>query len=431
MKPLRLGSAISAVALAGILAGCAAPMSRSGSAAKGNNANLALALKAQIALGAGDLALAADLAERAVENKPRDAAVRALLGNVYFASGRFASAEAAYRDSLSLAAAQPQVVLKLALMQIAQGKNAEAIALLGSASGLIDPADHGLALALAGQPYEAIQLLEPAARARGADSRVRQNLALAHALAGDWAAARTIASQDLPADLVDSRIQQWMALAKPARPSDQVASLVGVTPAASDPGQPVRLALNPGSTRVAQAPAVPQPEAAVDEPQPQVEVASAFVAAPEPAPQPVVAEQPAPAPVPQAPAFAAFAPAEALDVPPPAPAKPSASRSKARKAAVERPAGKSSAVVQLGAYKSPERVMAAWAQLVRRYPALRNYTPQRARFDGPGGTVWRLSIRGFDSQKEALARCGQLRGRGGSCFVRSAAGDAPVQLASR
>lgn len=405
-------------------------MSRGGSAAKGNNANLALALKAQIALGAGDLALAADLAERAVENKPQDAAVRALLGNVYFASGRFASAEAAYRDSLALAAAQPQVVLKLALMQIAQGKNGEALALLGSAGGLIDPADHGLALALAGQPYEAIQLLEPAARARGADSRVRQNLALAHALAGDWASARTIASQDLSADLVDARIQQWMALAKPARPSDQVASLVGVTPAASDPGQPVRLALNPDSTRVAQAPAAPQPQAAADEPQPQVESATAFAAAPEPAPQPVAAEQFAP--IAAAPATAAFAPAEALDdVPPPAPAKASAARSQARKPAAQRPAGKSSAVVQLGAYKSPERVMAAWAQLVRRYPALRNYTPQRARFEGPGGTVWRLSIRGFDSQKEALARCGQLRGRGGSCFVRSAAGDAPVQLASR
>ena len=54
-----------------------------------------------------------------------------------------------------------------------------------------------------------------------------------------------------------------------------------------------------------------------------------------------------------------------------------------------------------------------------------------ARFDGPKGTVWRLSIRGFDNQQEAIARCQSLRSNGGSCFVRSTAGDSPVQFASR
>ena len=51
---------------------------------------------------------------------------------------------------------------------------------------------HRDALALAGRPGEAVQLLDVAARAEGADSRVRQNLALANALAGDWMAARGI-----------------------------------------------------------------------------------------------------------------------------------------------------------------------------------------------------------------------------------------------
>ena len=85
--------------------------------------------------------------------------------------------------------------------------------------------------------------IPPLAR-RGADARVRQNLALAHALAGDWTAARTIAEQDLPADQVEARLQQWMSFAKPVRPSDQLAALTGISPAAADPGQPVRLALN-------------------------------------------------------------------------------------------------------------------------------------------------------------------------------------------
>ncbi len=91
----------------------------------------------------------------------------------------------------------------------------------------------------------------------------------------------------------------------------------------------------------------------------------------------------------------------------------------------------SKSVVQLGAYSSAERVSLAWAQLSKKYPALANYSPMRARFDGPKGTVWRLSIRGFDNQQEAIARCQSLKSRGGSCFVRSTAGDSPVQFASR
>ena len=90
------------------------------------------------------------MAERAVQNSPRDAGFRALLGNCYLAAGRFSSAEAAFKDSLTLVATQQQVVLKLALVEIAQGKNDEAKYLLAQAQGMLDAADTGLALALAG-----------------------------------------------------------------------------------------------------------------------------------------------------------------------------------------------------------------------------------------------------------------------------------------
>lgn len=426
-KLTRLGTAVSAIALAGFVAGCAAPFAKSGSARNSvSNPKLGLALRAQAALGSGDLVSAVSLAEQAVANSPQSAEVRALLGNAYFASGRFASAEAAYRDSLSLQAAQPQAVLKLALVQIAQGKNAAAVALLDSARGMVEAADHGLALALAGQPNEAVQLLEPAARAVGADSRVRQNLALAYGLSGDWEAARTIAAQDLPANLVDSRVRQWIALAKPARASDQVAALVGVVPAASDPGQPVKLALGGSAQQVAQAAPAPAP-AEAPAPQPvQPEVAAVElppIPAYVPAPVEVAAIE---ASVPVAAPAAAPAPAPALE-PSPKPRK-AAARSKPRGAIAT---GTSSAVVQLGAYKSAERVALAWSQLSQRYPALKSYSPVRARFDGPQGTVWRLSVKGFGNQQDALASCRQLRSRGANCFVRSVAGDAPVQLASR
>jgi hypothetical protein len=105
---------------------------------------------------------------------------------------------------------------------------------------------------------------------------------------------------------------------------------------------------------------------------------------------------------------------------------------KAKKPAAARPSlGSAKGVVQLGAFSSEERVSLAWDKLTRRFPTLRNYSPVSARFDGPRGTVYRLSIRGFANQQEAISRCQILRGKGGSCFVRSTAGDSPIQFASR
>lgn len=439
---LSFGTALSAIALASALGGCATPQAGPRSASifgdKFDKSNVALATRAALALAAEDFAKAVNLAERAVENSPRDAGFRALLGNAYFGGGRFASAEAAYRDSLSLVSNQPQIVLRLALAQIAQGNNGEAIAFLEAARPVLEAADHGLALALAGEPARAAEALEAAARQPGADSRLRQNLALAHALAGDWTAARTIAAQDLAPNLVDERVQQWMALAKPVRASDQVAALTGVTPAAADPGQPVRLALHATPTRQAQAqapqapPVRPQAALSVMVAAPRESPEPALVA--EPAPVAIVLEEPAAAPEP-----AAFVELPTTPVAKPVPARPTirsasfvpaAGKPPARKASAPRQ-GRSTAVVQLGAYGSRERVSHAWDVLSSRHPALRQYVPVSARFESARGLVYRLSIKGFDSQQEAVARCRLLRSRGGSCFVRSIAGDAPVQFASR
>src|ERR1044072_7846548 len=174
MNSLRFGTAVSVLALTTMLAGCAAPSFKSASHVNSAKANMAYGLRAQMALESGDFTSAIDLAEKAVEASPSDATVRGLLANAYFAGGRFASAEAAYGDTLALSPAQPQVALKRALTQIAQGKNAEALSGLESARYFLDAADYGLAVALAGQPAEAIAVLEPAARAQGADPRVRE-----------------------------------------------------------------------------------------------------------------------------------------------------------------------------------------------------------------------------------------------------------------
>ena len=479
-RPHRFCSAVSAIVVASMIGGCAAPQQKTGFGGKTGD-NVGLATRALMALNANDAPTAIQFAERAVEQTPDDAGFRALLGNAYFAAGRFASAEAAFKDSLSIYPMQPHVILKLALVKTALGKKGEAVALLEASRGALDASNYGLALALAGRPADAVEVLEAAARQPGAGATVRQNLALAHALAGDWTQAKTIASQDVPANQLDARIQQWMQLASPAKPADQVAALVGVKPAPTDQGQPVRLALRKDDTMLAASAPAPKPAPApvvqpapapvapvMAAPQPQVAEAAPAPApapapveapkfveavaspatrpevtpavapaapAPKPARKPVIAEASMPAAVPlammaaaapEAPsAFLAFMPKEAAEAQRPA-------AKKRRVAKQHRPLHSGDTVVQLGAYRSADYVTAAWNKLTREYPALREYLPLRARFDSPkNGTYWRLSIQGFGTQREAIARCRELKGNGGACFVRGFAGDAPVQIASR
>jgi Flp pilus assembly protein TadD len=452
-KPFRFASAASLMIIGSVLAGCAStsPKTRVVSSGFGGSAggNVGLATRALAAYNAENYAEAVSFAERAVEKTPDDAGFRALLGNSYFGAGRFASAEAAYKDSLTIYANQPQVILKLALAQIAQGRGEQAAAFLDSARSMLDASDYGLALALAGRPADAVLVLDPAAREVDAGPRVRQNLALAHALSGNWTQARVVAAQDVAPGDLDARIQQWMQLAKPANAADQVAALTGVTPAASDPGQPVRLAFRKTETRTAEAapvapapapePAVPQfSQASVPALPPVVEVP----VAPAPAPVEVASAEPAPAfaPPPPPPARLVTASADEYSyvVPPAKPMKAKATAAKApaakaplRKASAQIRSGKSTAVVQLGAYASPQRVAAAWDAAARKYSGLRPYAPMSARFESNRGTVYRLSVKGFDSPAEAKALCSALKRSGAACFVRNVAGDAPVRIASR
>ena len=453
-QPLRTSSALSLIVLSSMIAGCARPQAHVAAASQADvkaDSDVGLGLRAIAALNANDVPAAIGFAERAVAKTPGDAQVRALLGNAYFAGGRFQSAEAAFRDSLTLDPNQQQVVLKFALVEIALGKNDQAAAFLNTHRGSLDASDYGLALALAGRTSQAIAVLDPAARQPGADATIRQNLALAHALAGEWDEAKIIASQDVAPAQLDGRIQQWMKLAKPTHAADQVAALVGVTPAAVDAGQPVQLALGAAPTaqpvKVAEAspqlkifmrPNVPAPAPA----KPAVVAAASSKPAPAsvvqataPAPAPVVhAAAPAPPPASVTLAtLAATAVSEAkavlASVMPSAPAPIAKPAAAPRRPAAARPVGKFPAVVQLGAYGSPQRVLTAWNGAAHKYAALKSYAPMSAKFSSPKGTFYRLSVRGFNSLGEANGLCNALRRQGGSCFVRNVAGD--TQLASR
>lgn len=406
--------------------------------------------KARQAMQEGRLTDAVSYTEQAVERAPRDVGYRMLLGDLYLKSGRFQSAETSFNDVLLLDPGNARATLSIALAQTALGRTHAAIMHLDRLSETAAPGDVGLAYALAGRPEHAVTLLEPAARAPGADARVRQNLALAYALAGDWLKARTTAAQDVSPAQLSERMEHWATLAKPQASWTQVATLLGVTPV-EDPGQPLRLALAPEAreTRFAEAatevPAIPAAPAVIAEPEP-VEVAYA--------PPPEPAEAIVSAPVPVATPETRFAEAvETLVDPEPAVIGPSAPVIQAAVPAFEparkapRIAGRaerreearaalgatpSRFVVQIGAFSTPKNVERAWGMAIDRFPDAAERVPLSTTVTIPGrGMFYRLSVSGFDSRAEANALCGAIRAKDGECFVRETAGDAPVRWASR
>lgn len=401
--------AASALAIALTTVGCKSanmnyrPVATSAKAARADQGSAKFYEQAQAAILKGDHANALVLAEKAVELSSRDAGYRMLLGDLYLKKGRFLSAETTFGDVLTLDPNNSRAMLSRVLAQIALGKSLSAVAQLDRLAQTAAPADVGLAYALAGQPARAVQLLETAAREPGANGRIRQNLALAYALAGDWRKARVTAAQDIsPAD-VDARMAQWAAFAQPAQANVQVASLLGVTPA-DDAGQPTRLALAPVAEPVVMVVAEPAPAVA---PTP-VEVAIA--------PAPV----PAPAPVYAAPARPVAVRVAAAPVRPPV------------IQAVARSAPTSGYVVQIGAFASLEQAQRGWSTARQRYALAGDRTPLTTRISIPGkGIFHRLSVSGFETRSQATQLCATIKSRGGACFVRATAGDTPLQWASR
>ena len=438
-----------------------------------------LHVEATRALREGRLAEALGQMEQAVALSPRDVGYRMLLADIYLKSGRFESARATFGDVLALDPGNVRAGLNSALALIALGRPQSAARQLDELSSRAPASDVGLAFALAGRTDRAIQILEDAARRPTVTPRIRQNLALAYAMHGDWRRARAVAAQDLsPADL-GQRLQQWAAFARPDAGASQVAGLLGVSPA-EDPGQPVRLALAPAAaddTAVAFAEATPAPspeasnssfapatpvytEVAYAAPAPApapaapVEVAAAAPAeaapvwvptaqayAPPPAPLADVAEAvaqapeaPAPAPLPE-PVQVQYAAAARSLVQPQAPLiRASAVAPRTPPPAFRRAApvarGSAPVVVQLGAFSNEGNAERAWVAAERQY-GLGDYRPLTTTFAHGGRTLHRVSISGFASNADAQRLCGSIKARGGACFVRAQAGDASIRWAAR
>ena len=423
---LSLG--LSALVMGGSMVGCTA---NTGGLASAGTREAAVAAKlaaknadqARKALGGGDGAQAAVHAEAAVGLMPQNANYRALLGQSYLKAGRFASAKAAFTDTLALQPNDGRSALNLALAEIALGDWNAARQTLSAHAGTIGATDRGLALALAGDPAGGVAMLTEVVRSGEATPKARQNLALAYALGGQWQAARVVAATDMSPTDVDRRLEQWAAFAQPRSASDQVASLLGVRPV-QDPGQPVALALSapvPVGQQVAEAPVAAT-----------VEVAAAPVTPVAVVPDIKPAEQVTP-PVPEAkPAPLLRAETRAIKVAltrAAAPGKVALTRSVA--------AAGGNWFVQVGAFQNAAVARDGWRRATRRMPALAQRTPTGARYAAKGAAFYRLAFGGF-ARSEADAVCRRYRATGGACFIRPAAGDQiaswaakPIQLASR
>jgi Flp pilus assembly protein TadD len=435
MKSKRLTMGLSAVALCAALGGVyqGAALAGSKSSAVDDNAAATDIAKARKALADRQGSDAVRWAEAAVELRPQIADYRAVLGQAYLLAGRFASARTTFNDALTLSPGDGKVALNMALAQIAEGDWTGARQTLDSNSGSIPVSDRGLAMALAGDPISAVNLLLPVAKQPGADAKLRQNLALSLALAGRWPDARMVAGMDLSPTDADKRITEWAAFARPASRYDQVAALLGVTPAA-DPGQPVALALNASTPVVASAPApvdAYMPKAAAE-----VAVASAPVDAGTIAP--AVAVAPAVStvvfgpraevvqPLPVQPAVGSKAPlikapksaikAAAFVKPMVAPTTPGAAKVSV---------SKGNFYVQLGAYDSTGVARDAWGRASRAYSGFAGHAPTGMSVTVNGKNFYRLSVGGFD-RAGAAQLCASYRAKGGTCFVRAGAGDQAV-----
>lgn len=437
---LALTTALASVALSG----CAT------SAAPPSHASVA---KAQVAMQKGQTSKAIQHAESAVLAEPRNAQNRALLGAAYLEAGRFQAAATSFADAMQLGDSDPRTVLSYSLAQIALGNHSEATSALWDSEQDLDPADLGLALALAGDADSGVRVLSSALRAGQSTVKVRQNLAYAYALQGNWRAARVMVAEDVPANLVSDRIGEWAEQAAPENFQSRVATLLQVDPV-YDAGQPTHLALGnfPSQQQmVADAAADVDIGGAADEP--QLAFADGDVELPAAETQPLVATQVAvaePAPVatltPAAERIQRVVSGPVVQPLPadykPSVAKPAESKSRlANSSSQRRMAATSNStsgnhLVQLGSFSTQASAERAWGIYQTRYPSLsgRDVVITEALVDGK--TYFRVAAAGFNA-RAAYAMCGTVKAGGKGCIAHAqsrplpGAVDRGIRVASR
>ncbi|MBJ7445005.1 MAG: SPOR domain-containing protein [Sphingobium sp.] len=427
-------AAISSLLVATTMVGCTGAAFRPSASAvqqKGNPTKLAIAAEKALADRDGGKAIAA--AEAAVQLAPQNAAYRQMLGRAYVLAGRFASAEAALTDAMTLGNNDARTIVSLALVQVAQGRADSARNLLLAHADTVPAGDYGLAMAMAGDAPDGVRILSEAIHDPSATARTRQNLAYAYALAGRWKDARMIVGMDLDPLAANKRISDWAQIAEPSAAPQRVAALMGVTIDAADAGQPVALALAPATSAPVEMAAAPSDPAPLPAAQAEVPVQTASVepvAAPVAEPAPVA--QPSPVRVTardfivedhKAKPVAAKTRAKAQTV------TASASVARMQQAAFIKPvsAGASNWVVQLGAYDTAAIAKEKWMSMAGRNSTLAAFPVLTSQATVKGKPYHRLAISGFASRNDAMTACRTIQSQRGQCFVREGAPGATPQ----
>lgn len=442
--------------------------------------------KAQSALAKGKVDKAVTHAEAAVLAEPRNSGFRALLGAAYLEAGRFEAAATSFGDAIELGDSDPRTVLSYALAKTAIGDSAAAIEVLSDWEGAINPADLGLAFALAGKPERGVHVLVNTLRSGQNNAKVRQNLAYSYALAGNWRGARVMASEDVPADQLDARLSEWAATAKPEDVQRRVANLLRIQPSNAG-GVPSHLALAnfPGQEAMVaeaavqadgarelsdadlvEAPAQPSETEAMafktdskpDETvakilaattsTPVVQPVPAVSPAPATAPAPVAASAPVAAPAPtravsNAPRFVSNAVVQKIPETareerkaPSRVAKKVPQRRMAATRAASSDKSANSHMVQLGSFSSRAVAKEKWAEFKKRFPALKDHDVLITKAEVNGATFYRVAAAGF-GPRSARAMCGTVKSSGRGCFAYAKSSppkgaiDSGVRIAAR
>ena len=418
--------------------------------------------KAQTALVKGQTDKALTHAEAAVLGEPRNASYRAMLGATYMEAGRFQSAATSFGDAMALGETSPRTALSLALAQIAAGDTRAARGLLNDYRDDIDPADLGLALALAGDANQGVHILSNAIRGGQNDAKTRQNLAYAYALTGDWRSARVMAAQDVPGNQINQRIAEWASTAAPEYFHHRVAKLLEV-PVIRDSGQPAQLALaNTPSTQQMVAEAATQIVAPQPSATPALAAASTSrelpalanylaakqaAAAPEPIARPAPYVRPVAAPVarpvaapaPSAPHAQVASFTQAFAEPVAAPANPQTAAARVQPAAPQIAAAAPAApvrstarpsikhgdhMIQLGSFSTKELAQRAISIYAKRYANLNQYDMVISEANVNGKTYWRVAA-GDMGKSEARSMCSGVKARGFGCIAYAASSPLP------
>ncbi|AZI36704.1 hypothetical protein NT2_05_02860 [Caenibius tardaugens NBRC 16725] len=421
------------------------------------------ASQAETAIAKGDSDKAVSLAERAVMSDPNNAEYRALLGSAYLKAGRFFSAATSFDDAVALGDTSARTALSLALAQIGANQPYEAVAVLDAHQNAIPAADLGLAYALAGDPQRGVGLLTDALRNGENTPKVRQNLAYAYALSGEWRQARLMAAFDVPGEQLGDRMAQWAATIHPEAAQQRVAALLDAPVLKKDSGVPAGLARINGTPEQLAAAPVPAAAAWPTAPAPAQELPA--LGAPQPMPQ-IAAATPASTPTPALEpastavaepavtlasaepnsfeaAFGAAAPrgvsASALiadtvrfiseptvqqlpvrygfaNPTRPAPVAKAPALAASRGTGMAPSARNGDHLVQLGSFLSESEARQAWGVFTKRNSALGQYRLKITQANIKGKHYWRVAAAGFN-KADARAMCATISAKGQGCLV--------------